>query len=86
MQAGLAEAWRSRVAGQAAESAERLEAEGDLAASLVGQGKYADAERINREVLGVQKRVLGAEHPETLRSASNRSGFVPLNARQIRRG
>ena len=31
MQTGLAEAWRSRVAGQAAESAERLQAESNLA-------------------------------------------------------
>jgi hypothetical protein len=32
---------------------------------------HADAERINREVLGVQKRVLGAEHPSSLTSAGN---------------
>jgi hypothetical protein len=35
------------------------------------QGKYADAERIQHEVLGVQKRVLGAEHPDTMTSANN---------------
>ena len=39
MQTGLAEAWRSRVAGQAAESDERLEAEYVLARSLVIKGK-----------------------------------------------
>jgi tetratricopeptide (TPR) repeat protein len=39
--------------------------------SLSHQGKYADAERIQREVLGAQKRVLGAEHPSTLSSANN---------------
>jgi hypothetical protein len=38
---------------------------------LFNQGKYADAERIGREVHGVQKRVLGAEHPNTLTSAAN---------------
>jgi hypothetical protein len=38
---------------------------------LSTQGKHADAERIEREVLGVQKRVLGAEHPSTLTSANN---------------
>jgi hypothetical protein len=43
----------------------------NLAISLVDQGKYADAERIEREVLGVKKRVLGAEHPSTLTSTSN---------------
>jgi hypothetical protein len=44
MQTGLAEAWRSRVANQAAESLERLAAEGNLALSLLHQGKYAQAE------------------------------------------
>jgi hypothetical protein len=41
-------------------------------------GKYSEAERIQREVLGALKRVLGtlkrvlgAEHPDTLRSASD---------------
>jgi Flp pilus assembly protein TadD len=32
---------------------------------------YADAERIEREVHGMMMRVLGAEHPHTLTSASN---------------
>ncbi len=43
----------------------------NLAMSLAYQGKHADAELIQREVLGVQERVLGAEHPDTLTSASN---------------
>jgi hypothetical protein len=43
----------------------------DLALSLADQGKYADAERIQHEVLGATKRVLGAEHPGTLMSANN---------------
>jgi hypothetical protein len=42
-----------------------------LATSLFNQGKYVEAERIQREVLGARKRVLGAEHPDTLMSASN---------------
>jgi hypothetical protein len=37
----------------------------------LNQGKYVEAERIQREVHGVQKRVLGAEHPETLATANN---------------
>ncbi len=37
--------------------------------SLANQGKYAEAEAIKHEVLGVQKRVLGAEHPDTLLTA-----------------
>ena len=44
MQTGLAEAWRSRVAGQAAESDERLAAENNLGMTLVNQGKDAEAE------------------------------------------
>ena len=43
MQTGLAEAWRSRVAGQAAESAERLQAESNLAVSLLNQEKNVEA-------------------------------------------
>jgi hypothetical protein len=30
------------------------------------QGKHTDAERIDREVLGARRRVLGEEHPDTL--------------------
>jgi hypothetical protein len=71
MEIGLAEAWWSRVAGQAAESLERLLAEGNLANTLLNQGKYAQAERVLRDLHAVQMRVYGAEHPETLTSANN---------------
>ena len=63
MRTGLAEAWWSRVCDEAEESAERLSAACNLASSLSDQGQYAEAERINREVLGVERRVLGEEHP-----------------------
>jgi hypothetical protein len=63
MQAGLAEVWRSRVAGQAAESAERLDAENYLAFSLVQQGKAVEAEPMFRRLHEVEMRVHGAEHP-----------------------
>jgi hypothetical protein len=43
----------------------------NVASSLTRQGKHAIAERINREVLGVRRRVLGEEHPDTLVSANN---------------
>jgi hypothetical protein len=43
----------------------------NLAASLSDQGKYAEAERIEREVLVARKRVLGPEHPDTLGDANN---------------
>ena len=63
---GLANAWWSQVRDRDEEDPERLEAANNLANSLHGQGKYAEAEEMLREVLPVLKRVLGAEHPDTL--------------------
>ncbi len=61
-----------------AEHPDTLRSANNLAMCLEHQGKYAEAERIQREVLGALKRVLGAlklvlgaEHPDTLRSASD---------------
>jgi tetratricopeptide (TPR) repeat protein len=71
MQTGLAEAWRSRVAGEAAENTERLEAEYNLAMSLLCQGKNAEAEPMFRKLHEVMMRVHGAENPSTLLSAGN---------------
>ena len=51
MQTGLAEAWRSRVAGQAAESYERLESEYNLASSLLHQGRAVEAEPMLRSCM-----------------------------------
>ncbi len=45
--------------------------ESNLASCRRNEEKYAEAERIEREVLGVQMRILGEEHPETLRGADN---------------
>jgi hypothetical protein len=67
----LAEAWWSRVCDEAEESAERLAAAGNLADTRRGQGQYAEAERIQWEVLGARRRLLGEEHPDTLTSAGN---------------
>ena len=53
------------------EHPDMLASASSLASSLLRQGKHAEAERINREVLGARRRVLGEEHPDTLRSASN---------------
>jgi hypothetical protein len=71
MQTGLAEAWRSRVAGQAAESDERLEAENYLATSLLLQGKDVKAEPMLRRLHALMMRVHGAEHPNTLSVAGD---------------
>ena len=48
---------------------ERLTAAVNLATSLSSQGKYDEAEKMQREVLAVDQRVLGAEHPDTLSTA-----------------
>jgi hypothetical protein len=42
------------------------------------QGKHDEAEKMQREVLAVTKRVLGAEHPDTLRTASNLADWLNL--------
>jgi hypothetical protein len=87
MQTGLAEAWRSRVAGESAENTERLEAEYNLAMSLLCQGKNAEAEPMFRKLHEVMMRVHGAENPSTLLSAGNLASslFDTLIPRQIRR-
>jgi hypothetical protein len=61
-QTGLAVAWRSQVAGHAAESAERIAAEGNLALSLLHKGKAVEAEPMYRRLHEVMMRVHGAEH------------------------
>jgi hypothetical protein len=71
MQFGLAEAWWSRVRNQPVESEARLDAATNLAASLCHNGRYAEAEQMQLELLAVQQRVLGAEHPYTVGAANN---------------
>ena len=90
MRAGLAEAWRSRVAGQAAENDERLAAEYNLASSLMEQGKAVEAEPMLRRLHEVMLRVHGAEDPNTLsvagylaRSLSNQGKYA--DAERIQR-
>jgi hypothetical protein len=77
MRRGLAEAWWSRVCDESEESEERRAAASNSNLPLAvgdarhSDGRYAEAERINREVVGVERRVLGEEHPNTLTSAGN---------------
>ena len=68
---GLANAWWSRVRNRAEDDGERLTAAVNLAYSFLRQGKYDEAVAMQREVLAVSKRVLGAEHPDTLMTAGN---------------
>ncbi len=44
---------------------------GHLADSLARQGKFAESEKMEREVLAVSKRVLGPVHTDTLHTAGN---------------
>ena len=41
------------------------------AANLSKQGKYAEAEKMQREVLVARQQELGADHPDTLETAGN---------------
>jgi hypothetical protein len=63
--------WIGRTQNLGAEHPDTLRTAGNLAQSLSGQGKYAEAEQIEREVLDVKRRVLGEEHPSTLTTANN---------------
>jgi tetratricopeptide (TPR) repeat protein len=69
MRTGLAEAWWARVRDAAEESSERQAAAYNLGKSLIGEGKYGEADRMLREMHGIWMRVLGAEHPHTLTCA-----------------
>ena len=50
--------------------AEWTEVKCAIADVLIDQGKHGAAEEMLRDVIGVQTHVLGAEHPDTLRSRS----------------
>jgi hypothetical protein len=71
MQLGLAEAWWSKVQHLPKEDSQRLTAAVTLARALHAQGKHGRAEIVLVEVLAVQRRVLGHEHPDTLLTAGH---------------
>ena len=73
----VAEAWQSRVAGQAAGNTERLDAETNLAVSLLHQEKDTEAEPMLRRLHEVRMRVHAAEHPDTLTNAANLASSLP---------
>ena len=83
MQHGLAEEFWLRVRDQPLESEDRLAAANNLANSLFGQGKHAEAEQMFREVLDVQRRVLGPGHPHTLASVSNLASLDSIRSASI---
>ena len=60
---------RLRHLGQ--EHPDTLKAMNDLAMVWCEQGRYVEAERTHRQVLGIRQRVLGQEHPSTLASMNS---------------
>ena len=81
MQIGLAEERWLGARDQPAESKDRLAAASLLASSLHGQGKYAEAEQMQRELLDMRRRVLGAGHPETLATVDSLSNCIARKRR-----
>jgi len=45
-----------------------------LASSLSRQGHYSEAEKLDRETLDMRRRVLGAQHSDTVDSMTNLAG------------
>ena len=71
MQRGLAEARWAKVRGREQEDGEWQMAALMMARALGDQGKYGEAETMQREVLAAQERELGADHPDTVTTAGN---------------
>ena len=67
----LGEAWWSRVCQEAEEHSERLLAAHNLSSCCLDTARYADAEKLSRELHGVARRVLGDNHRQTMASAHN---------------
>jgi tetratricopeptide (TPR) repeat protein len=57
--------------GSSSESPDTLRSASDLSWTLYEEGKYAESEKLLREILEVQRRVLGPEDPQTLQSMSD---------------
>ena len=47
-----------------------------LALALAGEGHYAEAEKLQRETLDIQRRVLGPEDTYTLLSMNNLAAYL----------
>ena len=76
MHMGLAKTWWRRVRDLPQENMERLAAYNSLGTALLEDGKYARAEAMFRELLSTQRRVLGAEHPDTLMFGEKLAGSL----------
>jgi hypothetical protein len=54
----------------------------NLATDLGDEGRYAEAEKLDRETLAIRRRVLGPEHPDTAVSTYNLACIVALQGRR----
>ena len=72
MGSGMADEWWMRMRDQPAENVDRLTAAGNLADALFRQGKHAEAEQMQRELLDVQRQIGRASCRERLRTCRSR--------------
>ena len=70
MEIGLSEERVRFLADRPEDDMDRLEALSYLGCALARQGRYAEGELLSRETLATERRVLGTEHPQTLRTAT----------------
>ena len=71
MQLGLAEAQWERHRRQPARNHDRLAAQNELAGAYSSQGRHAEAEELFRQLLTAFRRLVGADHENTLMVAMN---------------
>jgi hypothetical protein len=64
-----------------AEHPDTLKSINNLAVDLSQQGRYEEAEALDRQALAGRQRVLGAEHPDTLMSLNNLAGDLRRQGR-----
>ena len=69
MELGLARRQWARVCDEPTTNKMRMTAAGNLAIALAHQGQHAAAAAVHRETHDMQKRMLGPEHSDTLRTA-----------------
>ena len=77
----LAQRWYALVCARTEEDDERLEAARNLAICLCDDGQYVEAEKMQREILPVRKRVHGIKHATTLQACKALAGCLLLQAK-----
>jgi Tetratricopeptide repeat len=56
---------------------------GTLAGVLANEGRYPEAEKLQRETLEIRRRVLGPEHPDTLASMNLLAGILLYEGHEV---